>query len=81
MRTRLFIYLIEVRSVLSEDLASSVEEPYFWITTDWLRQWDDTNSPPVIDNTSIQCSHGRVSVSKVGSMKRLSEGAWTSCFP
>ncbi|KAI3852486.1 hypothetical protein MKW98_009187 [Papaver atlanticum] len=67
----------EVRSILSEAPASSVEEPYFWITTDWLRQWADTNSPPVIDNTSIQCSHGRVSVSKVGSMKRLSEGAWT----
>ncbi|KAI3972309.1 hypothetical protein MKX01_017913 [Papaver californicum] len=68
----------EVRSILSEAPVPSVRnEPYFLITTDWLRQWADNNSPPVIDNTSIQCSHGRVPVSKVGSMKRLSEGAWT----
>lgn len=30
-----------------------------------------------IDNTSIQCSHGKVPVSKVNFMKRLSAEAWT----
>ncbi|KAI3906382.1 hypothetical protein MKW92_024917 [Papaver armeniacum] len=67
----------EVNSILSEAPVSSPEEPYFWIATDWLRQWADSIAPPVLDNTSIQCSHGGVPVSKVDSMKRLSEGAWT----
>ncbi|MCD7469118.1 hypothetical protein HAX54_007925 [Datura stramonium] len=34
----------------------------------------------IIDNTSIQCTHGKVPVSKVGSMKRLSCEAWTMLF-
>ncbi|KAF8390816.1 hypothetical protein HHK36_023115 [Tetracentron sinense] len=67
----------EVRSVLSEAPVPSLEEPYFWIPTDWLRQWADNITPPVLDNTPIQCLHGRVPVSKVGSMKRLSANAWT----
>ncbi|KAI3915584.1 hypothetical protein MKX01_015409 [Papaver californicum] len=67
----------EVSSILSEAPVTSLEEPYFWIATDWLRQWDDNIAPPVLDNTSIQCSHGGVPVSKVGFMKRLSERAWT----
>ncbi|OVA08284.1 Ubiquitin carboxyl-terminal hydrolases family 2 [Macleaya cordata] len=67
----------EVRSILSDAPVPSVEEPYFWITTDWLRQWADNICPLVLDNKSIQCSHGKVPVSKVGSMKRLSAKAWT----
>ncbi|MCL7043232.1 hypothetical protein MKW94_017363 [Papaver nudicaule] len=66
----------EVRSILSEAPVPSGEEPYFWIATDWLRQWCDGTLPPAIDNTSIQCSHGGVSVLQVGSMKRLSRSAW-----
>ncbi|KAB1996150.1 hypothetical protein ES319_D13G211800v1 [Gossypium barbadense] len=67
----------EVRSVLSEAPVHSVEEPFYWISTDWLRQWADNISPPVLDNTSIQCSHGKIPLSKAGSVKRLSAGAWT----
>lgn len=33
-----------------------------------------------LDNTSIQCSHGKAPVSKVGFMKRLSTTAWTILF-
>ncbi|PPS12707.1 hypothetical protein GOBAR_AA07934 [Gossypium barbadense] len=96
----------EVRSVLSEAPVHSVEEPFYWISTDWLRQWADNISPPslygflkfsmatvarftlradglmscrVLDNTSIQCSHGKIPLSKAGSVKRLSSGAWTKC--
>ncbi|KAE8705597.1 Ubiquitin carboxyl-terminal hydrolase 26 [Hibiscus syriacus] len=36
----------EVRSVLSEAPVHSVEEPFYWICTDWLRQWADNISPP-----------------------------------
>ncbi|KAI3980371.1 hypothetical protein MKX01_003910 [Papaver californicum] len=67
----------EVSSILSEAPVTSLEEPYFWIATDWLHKWADNIAPPVLENTSIQCSHGGVPVSKVGSMKRLSERAWT----
>ncbi|MBA0574248.1 hypothetical protein Golob_001475, partial [Gossypium lobatum] len=79
----------EVRSVLSEAPVHSVEEPFYWISTDWLRQWADNISPPftlradglmscsVLDNTSIHCSHGKIPLSKAGSVKRLSAGAWT----
>nr|DAD45493.1 TPA_asm: hypothetical protein HUJ06_003723 [Nelumbo nucifera] len=66
----------EVRSVLSEVPVHPLEESYFWISTDWLRQWADSITPPVLDNTSIQCLHGGVPVSKVGAMKRLSTNAW-----
>ncbi|KAL5727162.1 ubiquitinyl hydrolase 1 [Ranunculus cassubicifolius] len=67
----------EVRSVLSEAPVTS-EEPFFWIATDWLRQWADSLTPPPLDNTPIQCLHGKVPVSKNGSMKRLSSGAWAT---
>lgn len=67
----------EVRAVLSEAPVLSLDEPYFWISTDWLRQWADNISPAALDNTPIQCEHGKVPVSKVGSMKRLSAKAWT----
>ncbi|KAL5698626.1 ubiquitinyl hydrolase 1 [Ranunculus cassubicifolius] len=65
----------EVKSVLSDAPVTS-EEPFFWIATDWLCQWADSLTPPPLDNTSIQCLHGKVPVSKVRLMKRLSSGAW-----
>ncbi|XP_057955457.1 ubiquitin carboxyl-terminal hydrolase 26 isoform X2 [Malania oleifera] len=70
----------EVRSVLSEASVLSLEEPYFWISSDWLRQWADNMIAPAVDNTSIQCLHGKASISKVGSMKRLSAKAWTMLY-
>lgn len=33
-----------------------------------------------IDNSPIQCEHGKVPASKVTSMKRLSAGAWHKLF-
>lgn len=36
----------EVRTILSEAAVQSPEEQYFWISTDWLRLWADTISPP-----------------------------------
>ncbi|KAE8678665.1 Ubiquitin carboxyl-terminal hydrolase 26 [Hibiscus syriacus] len=70
----------EVRSVLYEAPVHSVEEPFYWISTDWLHQWADNISPPVINNASIQCSHGKLPISKAGSVKRLSTEAWTKLF-
>ncbi|GAB2222929.1 hypothetical protein Droror1_Dr00017061 [Drosera rotundifolia] len=71
----------EVRSLISEAPVVSLEEPYFWISTDWLRQWADTVAPPNgIDNSTIRCSHGKVPVTKIGSMKRLSSEAWTRLY-
>lgn len=35
----------EVRSVLSEAPVLSLDEPYFWISVDWLRQWSDNINP------------------------------------
>ncbi|KAF9591999.1 hypothetical protein IFM89_011582 [Coptis chinensis] len=68
----------EVRSILSEAPVRSLEEPFFWIATDWLRQWADNVTPLAIDNTSIQCSHEKVPASKGGLLKRLSPAAWTT---
>ncbi|CAO2817970.1 unnamed protein product [Amaranthus hypochondriacus] len=67
----------EVRSILSEAPAFSLEESYFWISVDWLRQWADNLTPSAIDNTNIQCIHGKVPVSNIVLMKRLSAKAWT----
>lgn len=36
----------EVRSVLSEAPVQSLEEPFYWISADWLRQWADNITPP-----------------------------------
>ena len=36
----------EVRTILSEAAVQSLEDQYFWISTDWLRLWADTISPP-----------------------------------
>ncbi|KAL2336663.1 hypothetical protein Fmac_011109 [Flemingia macrophylla] len=66
----------EVRSVLAEAPIQPLEQPFFWICSDWLCQWADNIIPTAVDNTSIQCSHGKVPVSKVTSMKRLSSKAW-----
>lgn len=70
----------EVRSILSEAPVLSLEEPYFWISVDWLRQWADNVTPSAIDNTIIQCKHGKVPVSNVVAMKRLSAKAWTLLY-
>ncbi|GAV63630.1 UCH domain-containing protein/DUSP domain-containing protein [Cephalotus follicularis] len=70
----------EVRSILSEAPVRSLEEPFYWISTDWLRQWADNITPTVVDNTTILCLHGKVPVSKVGSMKRMSAEAWNKLF-
>ncbi|KAL1195061.1 Ubiquitin carboxyl-terminal hydrolase 26 [Cardamine amara subsp. amara] len=67
----------EVRTILSEAAVQSLEEQYFWISTDWLRLWADTTLPPALDNTPLLCSHGKVLASKVNCMKRISEIAWT----
>lgn len=70
----------EVRSVLSQAPVQSLGEPYFWISTDWLRHWADNICPSIIENNPIQCLHGKVPVSKIGNMKRLSAKAWTMLF-
>ncbi|CAN1240480.1 Ubiquitin carboxyl-terminal hydrolase 26 [Linum grandiflorum] len=66
----------EVRSILSEAPVQSLGEPFCWISTDWLRHWADDFTAPPLDNTSIVCLHGKLPVSKVSSMKRLSAEAW-----
>lgn len=66
----------EVKSVLPEARVHSLEDPYNWISTDWLRQWADSITPSCIDNHPIQCSHGKVALSKLTSMKRISCTAW-----
>lgn len=38
----------EVRSVLSKAPVCSLEDPYHWISTDWLRQWADNIFPPYV---------------------------------
>ncbi|KMT17619.1 hypothetical protein BVRB_2g035690 isoform A [Beta vulgaris subsp. vulgaris] len=70
----------EVRSILSEAPVLSLEEPYFWISMEWLRQWADNVTPSAIDNKIIQCMHGKVPVSSIVAMKRLSAKAWTLLF-
>ncbi|KAJ1420139.1 Ubiquitin-specific peptidase 48 [Sesbania bispinosa] len=70
----------EVRSVLAEAPFQPLEQPFYWISSDWLRHWADNIFPTSIDNTVIQCSHGKVPVSKVTSMKRLSAKAWDKLF-
>lgn len=70
----------EVKQVLSKASVQCLDEPYFWISTDWLRQWADAVTPSSIDNSSIQCSHGKVPFSKVTSMKRLSTSSWQRLF-
>lgn len=45
---------------------------YMWII--------DSISCRAIDNTSIQCLHGKVPVSRINFIKRLSDEAWTALF-
>lgn len=35
----------EVRLILSEAPVHSLEDPYFWVSTEWLRQWADNIEP------------------------------------
>ncbi|KAG0520852.1 hypothetical protein BDA96_08G109700 [Sorghum bicolor] len=71
----------EVKSVLAAAPADPEDDSYFWISTDWLRQWADNTTPPSsIDNGPIQCKHGKVPASKVTSMKRLSSVAWEKLY-
>uniref|UniRef100_A0A7N0U7K5 Ubiquitin carboxyl-terminal hydrolase 26 n=1 Tax=Kalanchoe fedtschenkoi TaxID=63787 RepID=A0A7N0U7K5_KALFE len=70
----------EVRSVLSEAPVTSTGQTYFWISSDWLRQWADNIYPDALDNTSIVCNHKKVPASKVCSMKRLTSQAWTNLY-
>ncbi|KAG0458006.1 hypothetical protein HPP92_023163 [Vanilla planifolia] len=70
----------EVKQVLSEAHVRSIEEPFFWISTEWLRQWSDIITPSCIDNLPIQCSHGKVPFTRVTLMKRLSNTAWQWLF-
>ncbi|KAL5190121.1 Ubiquitin carboxyl-terminal hydrolase 26 [Glycine soja] len=70
----------EVRSVLAEAPVQPLEQPFYWISSEWLRQWADNIIPIPLDNTPVQCSHGKVPVSKVTSMKRLSAKAWDTLF-
>ncbi|KAH9305405.1 hypothetical protein KI387_009809, partial [Taxus chinensis] len=66
----------EVRSVLSEAPVHSLDEAYYWISTDWLRQWADNITPPSLDNSNLQCQHGKVAPAKLYSLKRISKNAW-----
>ncbi|MQL86936.1 hypothetical protein Taro_019486 [Colocasia esculenta] len=36
----------EVKLVLSEATVHSVDDPFFWVSTDWLRQWADNVERP-----------------------------------
>lgn len=67
----------EVTSTLAEAPVQSEADTFFWISSNWLRAWADDLVPFPIDNTHLLCEHGKVSMTKVSSMKRISEGAWT----
>ncbi|KAL2896625.1 Ubiquitin carboxyl-terminal hydrolase 26, partial [Bienertia sinuspersici] len=50
----------EVRSILAEAPVPSLEEPFFWISMDWLRQWaDNYNGGPCLgkDDYCMDCLH------------------------
>ncbi|XP_076959230.1 ubiquitin carboxyl-terminal hydrolase 26-like [Bidens hawaiensis] len=70
----------EVRSVITEAPVQSPTESFRWMSVDWLRQWADNIIPTEIDNKPIQCVHGKVPVSKITSMKRLSTKAWNTIY-
>lgn len=36
----------EVRGILALAPAKSLDEPFFWISTEWLRSWADSLTPP-----------------------------------
>ncbi|KAH9545308.1 hypothetical protein CY35_12G041600 [Sphagnum magellanicum] len=67
----------EVRGVLAQAPVKSVDDPFFWISTDWLRLWADSlRPPPPIDNRDLVCQGQKVSPKKVSHMKRISPKAW-----
>ncbi|KAJ7528558.1 hypothetical protein O6H91_15G008100 [Diphasiastrum complanatum] len=69
----------EVRSILAEAPVQMPDEPFFWISTDWLRTWADSiKSLSPIDNIQLLCEHKKVPPKKVTMMKRLSRRAWQS---
>ncbi|XP_049934651.1 ubiquitin carboxyl-terminal hydrolase 26 isoform X2 [Nymphaea colorata] len=70
----------EVRTILSLAPVNSTKDLYFWISTDWLRQWAESLKPTQINNIMLQCSHQRVPLSKLGVMKRISDRAWEKLF-
>ncbi|RXI09976.1 hypothetical protein DVH24_021742 [Malus domestica] len=77
----------EVRSILSEAPVQQLEETFFGYQQTGFGFWFPISfwayiviTCSALDNTSIQCSHGKVPVSKVGHMKRLSVKAWTKLF-
>lgn len=53
----------EVRSVLAEATVQPLEQPFFWINSDWLRQWAENVTPTLVHmlyvllamNASIVC--------------------------
>lgn len=67
----------EVRSILALATAKALEEPFFWISTEWLRSWADSLTPPAsIDNSPLLCPHQKVSPKSLPVMKRISAKAW-----
>ncbi|CAL9125822.1 ubiquitin carboxyl-terminal hydrolase [Musa troglodytarum] len=70
----------EVKLVLSKAPADLLDDSYFWISVEWLRIWADSINPPCIDNSPLQCVHGKIPIAKVTSMKRLSNTAWQMLF-
>lgn len=43
----------EVKAILSEASVHSVEDPFFWVSVDWLRQWADNVDLPWTGNTDL----------------------------
>ncbi|KAG0615456.1 hypothetical protein M758_5G042500 [Ceratodon purpureus] len=67
----------EVRSILALAPAKSLEEPFFWISTEWLRSWADSLTPPApVDNTPLLCPHQKVTPKSLPIMKRITAKAW-----
>ncbi|KAL0332705.1 UNVERIFIED_CONTAM: Ubiquitin carboxyl-terminal hydrolase 26 [Sesamum calycinum] len=65
----------EVRSILSEAPVLCLLRSHI---SGFLPSGSDNGQTVTIDNTSVQCLHGKVPVSKINYMKRLSAEAWTA---
>ncbi|CAA6664566.1 unnamed protein product [Spirodela intermedia] len=63
----------EVKAILSEASVHSVEDPFFWVSVIGFASGLIIR----LDNSRIQCSHGKVAVDKVSCMKRMSTAAWS----
>ncbi|KAG6554433.1 hypothetical protein Mapa_004350 [Marchantia paleacea] len=71
----------EVRKVLAEAPVKRLEDPFFWISIDWLRSWADTvDQPSAIHNGLLLCQHQKVSPRKINLMKRISQSAWSNLY-